>query len=371
MLRSLLLVSGCMYGGGQRVVLDLLEESQNSTSIVAELCLLGGPVPTMPPVSAQVVEYDGRYNRPMTLLKTAGRLRKVVKRLKPNIIHSHGWDAAIIGALALVGLPIPHLIHIHTTDVWLEARQLKHHMRRALTRWMFNRPATTIVGVSDAVRGHWCRNLNWPVESFRVVRNGIDTKRFQPMNGTAWSNRALRIGVAARLQPNKGLGDLLGALKILAQGNLHPQLLIAGSEGSREPLESHAKELGLREQVQFLGFVQNMGEFYRGIDVAVLPSLSGEGLPLFVLEAMSCGLPVVATDVGGTNEVLGDGIDGFVVPPHEPSRLADALRKLLQDPKRRAEMGINARQRIEADFSSTVFFKNISELYREITAKTF
>jgi glycosyltransferase involved in cell wall biosynthesis len=81
---------------------------------------------------------------------------------------------------------------------------------------------------------------------------------------------------------------------------------------------------------------------------------------------MSCGIPVVATDVGGTKEVLRDGIDGFVVPLHEPSRLADALRKLLRGPKRREEMGINARPRIEANFSSDIFFRSIFDLYREM-----
>ena len=320
----------------------------------------------MPPVHAEVVEYDGRYNRPLTLWKTSRRLRKVVERLKPDLVHSHGWDAAMIGTFALVGLPVAHLIHIHTTDVWLDSRQFKHHLRRMLTRWMFNRPATTVVGASDAVRRYWCRTLDWPLQSFRVIRNGVDTARFQPSQNNGRSNGALTIGVAARLQPNKGLEDLLRALAILAQDNLRPNLLIAGGDGSREPLESRVEQLGLREQVKFLGFVQDMRGFYDSIDVAALASLSGEGLPLFVLEAMSCGVPVVATDVGGTKEVLRDGVDGFVVPAHEPSALAAALRKLLQHPEDRRQMGMNARHRIEADFSSTLFFERISGLYQEV-----
>jgi glycosyltransferase involved in cell wall biosynthesis len=85
---------------------------------------------------------------------------------------------------------------------------------------------------------------------------------------------------------------------------------------------------------------------------------------------MSCGIPVVATAVGGTKEILRDGIDGFVVPPHEPLRLADQLLKLLQDPRRHTEMGINARQRIEADFSSDVFYRKILELYKELLQPT-
>jgi glycosyltransferase involved in cell wall biosynthesis len=355
-----------MYGGGQRVVLDLLEEYQKSTSVEADLCLLGGPVATMPPVRAEVVEYDGRYNMPLSLWRTSRRLKKVIERVKSDLVHSHGWDAAMIGALALSNSTLPHVIHIHTTDIWLESKKLKHQVRRALTRWMFNRPATRVVGVSDAVRRHWCRILDWPLQSFRVIQNGVDTGRLQPSENTGQSNGALTIGVAARLQPNKGLEDLLCALAVLAKDNLQPVLLIAGEGGFRGALESRVEQLGLREQVKFLGFVQDMRGFYHRIDVAALPSLSGEGLPLFVLEAMSCGIPVVATDVGGTKEALRDGIDGFVVPPRQPYFLAASLRKLLQQPEERQQMGINARNRIESDFSRTIFFERISGLYQDV-----
>jgi glycosyltransferase involved in cell wall biosynthesis len=368
MIRPLLLVSGRMYGGGQRVVLDLLEESQKWMNGVVDLCLLGGPVVTMPPVRAEVVEYDGRYNQPLTLWKTSRRLRKVIERLKPDLIHSHGWDAAMIGALALFNFGVPHLIHIHTTDVWLESKKLTHHLRRALTRWMFNRPATTVVAVSRAVRSHWCRPLGLPVESVRVVPNGVDTKRFRPSLNAGRSNGAVTLGIASRLQPNKGLEDLLDALAILARDNLRPILVIAGDGKLRGALEYKIERLGLHQQVKFLGFVHDLERFYQSIDVGVLASLT-EGLPLFVLEAMSCGIPVVATDVGGTKEALRDGIDGFVVPAHEPYALAAALRKLLQDPRIRQQMGMNGRHRIEADFSRTIFFERVSGLYQEVLAR--
>jgi glycosyltransferase involved in cell wall biosynthesis len=364
-------------------------------------------VAAMPPVRAEVVEYDGQYNRPITLWKTSRHLRNVVERLKPELVHSHGWDAAMIAALALGlprkmerrvrgcgdeprdmissvrtlktplaailrgesvirDLPVPHVIHIHTTDVWLESNKLKHQMRRALTRWMFNRPATTVVAVSDAARQHWCRILSWPLQSFRVILNGIDTGQFQPSAYAKRSNGTLTIGVAARLQPNKGLEELFCALAVLAKDDLHPVLLIAGEGGFRGALESRVEQLGLREQVKFLGFLHDMKGFYDSIDVAALSSLSGEGMPLFVLEAMSCGIPVVATDVGGTKEALRDGIDGLVVPAREPSALAAALRKLLQDPGIRQQMGMNARHRIESEFSRAVFFERVSGLYQDV-----
>lgn len=365
MIRPLLLISGRMYGGGQRVVFDLLEEYQKSISVAADLCLLGGPVPTMPPVRTEVVDYDGRYNRPLTLWKTSRRLRKVIDRLKPDLVHSHGWDAAMIAALALFDSPVPHLIHIHTTDVWLESEKLKHHLRRSVTRWMFNRPATSVVAVSDAVRRHWSSTLDWPVESVRLIPNGVDTKRFLPLSNARRPTGAVTLGIGSRLQPNKGLEDLLDALAILAEDNLHPALLIAGDGKLRGALESQIERLCLCQQVKFLGFIHDMEKFYQSIDVGVLASLS-EGLPLFVLEAMSCGIPVVATDVGGTRELLRDGVDGFLVPAREPAALAAALRKLLQHPEDRQQMGMNARSRIEAGFSRTLFFERVSGLYREV-----
>ena len=369
MIRPMLLISGRMYGGGQRVVFDLLDYCQQAGTVAAELCLLGGPVENMPGVRAEVVKYDGRYNRAQTLWTTARRLTKVVKRLKPDVIHSHGWDAAMIGALAIVGLPIRHLIHIHTMDVRLGSSLVKHRMRRSLTRWMFDRPGTTVVGVSDAVREHWCRALNVPLESLRVIRNGVDTRRFHPEPKSRKSDGIVTLGVASRLDANKGLEELLCALAILAADNLRPMLVIAGAGKLRGELKAQVSKLGLRRQVKFLGFVHEMDKFYRNIDVGVLPSLS-EGLPLFVLEAMSSGIPVVATDVGGIREVLRDGIDGYIVPAREPSRLAAALAKVLQDYCSRREMGLNARQRIEAEFSRTCFSHRIFEIYAELLAPT-
>jgi glycosyltransferase involved in cell wall biosynthesis len=365
MIRALLIISGRMYGGGQRVVLDLLEESQKWMNGTVDLCLLGGPEATMPPVRAEVVQYDGRYNRPLTLWRTSRRLRNVMEGLKPDLVHSHGWDAAMIGTLALSNLVLPHVIHIHTTDVWLESRQLKHQLRRMLTRWMLNRPDTTVVAVSDGVRRHWCRTLGVPLRSIRVILNGVDTKRFQPLSNGRRPNGAVTLGIASRLQSNKGLEDLVDALAILARDNLRPTLVIAGEGKLRGALEAQIERLGLRQQVKFLGFVNDMERFYQSIDVGVLAS-PREGLPLFVLEAMSCGVPVVATDVGGTKEALRDGIDGFVVPAHEPAALAAALRKLIQDPDDRQQKGSNARTRIEADFSRTVFFEQVSRLYQEM-----
>jgi len=351
------------------VVLDLLDASRRSENYAPELFLLGGPPLAMPPVQAEIIEYSGHYNEPLTLLRTAGLFRKFLLYRQPSLIHSHGWDAAMIAAMARLNIAIPHLIHMHTTDAWLESKQVKHYLRRSMTRWMLNQPLTSVVAVSEAVRRHWVCTVGLPSESVFVVRNGVDTQRFHPAGTHGRSNATPTIGVAVRLQANKGLEDLLEALSLLATDHVYPKLLVAGEGNLRGALESRVAQLRLRTQVTFLGFCSDIAAFYRRIDIGVLPSRS-EGLPLTVLEAMASGVPVVATDVGGTREVLRHGMEGFLVPAREPAALADALRRLVHDLAGRQRMGRNARRRVEESFSSARVHTQVSALYRELVKRS-
>lgn len=140
----------------------------------------------------------------------------------------------------------------------------------------------------------------------------------------------------------------------------------AGDGSSRQTLETRVGSLRLADHVRFLGDVGDMPSFYRSVDVFVLPSLS-EGFPLTVLEAMASGLPVVATDVGGTKEAVRDGVDGRIVAPGNSASLEEALIPLLNSEVLRNRMGNMARARVVGHFSiesqidkmSTIYAKNL------------
>jgi glycosyltransferase involved in cell wall biosynthesis len=114
-----------------------------------------------------------------------------------------------------------------------------------------------------------------------------------------------------------------------------------------------------------------MPGFYRGLDVYVQPSLSAEGLPITILEAMGAGLPVVATDVAGAPEAIRDGEDGFVVPPGDITLLTRRLEELIVNPELRRELGNKAKQRLKAEFAMETMANKVLDCYRDIITHRF
>ncbi len=174
------------------------------------------------------------------------------------------------------------------------------------------------------------------------------------------------IGTAARLAPMKGLEYLMDAMSALKQQGVPCVLKIAGEGPLRSELEQRIREHDLSQHVHLLGHVENMTELYGDLDLFVLPSVSTEGLPLVVLEAMASRLPVVATDVGGTAEAVRDGIDGRIVAPGNVEALSLAIRTLVDDPELRATMGEAGRTRVLADFSRERMAREVHEMYTRV-----
>ena len=355
-----------MFGGGQRVVSDLLDGIEALGEAPPRLILLGCRGNHFDRYQPRVVEYDGRFNRLGVLWSTARRLRRVLLADPPALLHTHGWDADVIGALALRGTDIRQVAHLHVTAEWLQSRSWHHGARRALTRWAFGPGTTSLVAVSDAVRQHWARHLPWNAAAIEVIHNGIDEKLFRPAPTTGEQARPadaggpLVIGVAARLAPMKGLEHLLEAARVLTREGTPPfELRLAGEGNLRARLEEQAARLGIADRVRFLGLVTDMPAFYRGLDMFVLPSVSTEGLPLTVLEAMASGLPIVATTVGGTPEAVTDGETGLLAPPGDAGALAVAIRRLLDDEALRGRLGAAAREAVLARFTLGRFCEDV------------
>ena len=133
----------------------------------------------------------------------------------------------------------------------------------------------------------------------------------------------------------------------------------------REPLQSQVESLGLGDNVHFLGSRDDVPTLLAGSDFFVLPSL-WEGLPMALLEAMAAGLPIVATEVSGTVQVMTSGETGLLVPPRDVPRLAQAIAKLLAEPARARAMGTAAQQRVEKRFSASKQAREHVLLYRSV-----
>jgi glycosyltransferase involved in cell wall biosynthesis len=137
------------------------------------------------------------------------------------------------------------------------------------------------------------------------------------------------------------------------------------SQAYRDGLEAYAAALGLGQRVVFTGFRRDVPALLSAVSVSVLPSLS-EGLSNVVLEAMAAGVPVVATSVGGTPEIVDDGVTGLLVPPRDAGALADAISSLLTDPARRQTIGEAGRRRVEERFSLEAMVLATEQLYERL-----
>lgn len=347
---ALHVVSGMFIGGGQVGAMELAQRLQASGLARTRLCILGRPDSYFDPVNPIVVpEYDGRYNNPRVFWRTVRALRRVVRHEKPAILHSHGWDADVMGALAIRGRSIRHISHIRSLAHWARSRRLRQRLRVWLTRWALESVQTSFLAVSYAAKAEACGSFGWAANRVKVIHDGVDTIQFCPKDrsgaGATLNVGRLVLGTAARLGEEKGIDILLRSVARLQTSEVDWELRIAGTGRLRQKLEGLARNLGIVERVRFLGMVEDMPDFYRALDVFVLASWT-EGLPRTVLEAMACGIPVVATAVGGTHEVVRDGYDGFLISPGDTEVLASSIVKLATAPRERVAKGILARCRI-------------------------
>jgi glycosyltransferase involved in cell wall biosynthesis len=202
----------------------------------------------------------------------------------------------------------------------------------------------------------------------------VEANRFKWAASDPTKKEALRsvpgevvIGTIARLVWYKGLEDLLKAAALIVRRYPSARFLVVGDGPLRQALEEKARALRLNGTVRFLGAVPNASSLLPHFDIFVLSSL-WEGMSNSLLEAMAAGKPVVATDVGGSPEVVIDGKTGFLVPPKDPEALASAILHLLADRELARNLGEAGRIRVESEFTLEIMVARLEELYDSLLA---
>jgi alpha-maltose-1-phosphate synthase len=202
--------------------------------------------------------------------------------------------------------------------------------------------------------------------SVDVLNNGVNSQIFYPRKlGTPSSEKyILYVGV---LRARKGLFDLIECAAILSKIRPSVKFIICGSGPLKEKIIRVVKEKGLEKQVIFPGWISRteLIRLIQNATIQVIPS-HYEGLPTVLLEAMACGLPVVATNIGGNNEVIKSGVNGLLIPAKQPNLMARALLKLLDDPLLRENLGVAARKTILSNFTWDKVADKILNCYKEI-----
>jgi glycosyltransferase involved in cell wall biosynthesis len=290
------------------------------------------------------------------------RLILLIKRERIEIIHTHLVHASIAGRIAgkLAGVK-----NIVTTRHYAY-----YHKEKGLVNWIERRTAifnNRFIAISNAVKKYMVERENYEPEKITVIYNAVDMDLFDTRDSeiNRRKNDDFLIGSVGRLDPSKGYDTLLRSMPAVIREFPMAKLMVMGDGAQRKYLEELCANLGIAEQVTFLGrkTPAEVRGFLEKIDLFVLAS-HWEGFGVALIEAMSAGKPVVATQVGGIPEIVDDGGCGFLVPPCQPQVLADKIVSLLRDRELSLEMGKKGRKRAETLFSLDRMMAELENVYR-------
>lgn len=319
---------------------------------------------------------------PLADLGAALAVRRLVGTLAPKVIHAITMKAALVTLLALPGnagqrliVTFPGLGRVFSDPhgVW---PNLRRRIVVASFRRFFRRHRHALASFENAADRNFfvARNIVAPQNTVMLRGTGIDLSRFAPRQvGPGEAARPATVLFAGRLLRQKGVFDFLGAAgsylrKVREEGWPPARFIIAGETdpGNRDSIdEGKLKISSANAEVTFLGHVDDMPGLLQRTDILCLPTRYGEGLPRILLEAAACAVPAVASDVAGCREVVVDGKTGRLVPPSDPQALLDALHALIATPALRAEMGRQARKRVEeGGFDEETIARAFLALYR-------
>jgi glycosyltransferase involved in cell wall biosynthesis len=285
-----------------------------------------------------------------------------------DLIHLHSPLCPVINT------KVPIIVTIHTpmlTDSRnLELAGLRSIIGRVIARFVsypnelavFSK-AKMITSVSEAVAVE-LQEYGLDKNSITVIRNGVDESVFHPSHRKGTEKYILYTG---RLSYRKGLFDFIESSRWVLNNYSDVHYIIPGKGELQNHLKDKAKQMGFDDKIKFLGFLdkERMINLYQNATIFVMPS-HYEGLPTVLLEAMACGLPVIATDIGGNNEVITSYENGILIPPKSPREMAKAINILLQDEDLRKKLGKNARDTIINKYTWEKIANNVMNCYRKV-----
>jgi len=357
------LVEDLKTGGAERVIADIVEGLDRKRFEARVWCLTRGGE-TADELLEKGVEVRilgiWSYHNPLNII----RLSRLLKKEKPDIVHTHGYFASVIGRLAAkkAGLPII-ITHVHST-YW------EYKKRHLLIERYLSRCTHRIICCSEAVKNFVTGHEKIKEDKTVVIYNGVDEERFLPVQDP-WPPRARLgidrespvVGTVSSLTPHKGQKYLIQAAAKIREKYPATRFLIVGDGPLRRSLEEQALELSLQSSLIFTGARRDIPDLLSLMDIFVLPSSSREGLGIAIIEAMAMEKPTVATDIGGIPEVVQDGETGLLVRPGDSAALAKAIIELIDNPDRAKAMGKKGRNRFAQKFTRKTMLSKIEDLY--------
>ena len=349
------------------IVAGSLTRGEESMAHVAQA--RGARIVTLPDLHREI--------SPLSDLRAILRLAQLIRRERPQILHTHTAKAGAVGRIAalLAGPARPpivvHTFHGHVLRGYFDP--LTTLGFRTLERWLA-RVTTRLIAVSPEVRDDLVGLGVAPPEKFAVIRLGIelgervggdDETRRETRRQLGVGPDAFVVGWVGRMTAVKRTDDVVRAFRELLDRDVDAYLCLVGDGPDRVRLERLAHELGVVRRCLFVGYQNDVAPYYEAIDALLLPSVN-EGTPVSVIEALAAGRPTVATRVGGVPDVVRDGVDGYLVDVGDAATLGERLAELARDPSLREEMGRAGSARVLDRYAVDRLVEDIDALYREL-----
>lgn len=347
-------------GGAEKIVYQLASGTYKSGTHVA-IASCGGVYEGMLEEQG-ILHYripDMECKRPETVIRTVKVLIKIVRKEQIDIIHSHHRMAALYAHLLKICFPKIKLIYT-AHNVFFD--------KKLLTRLALSR--TQVVAVGEGVRKNLTDTFHINPKKIEIIYNAvqqesIEKNNFHPELQKLKIQGYMLVGSIGRLSVQKGMDVFIRALKMISHKRTDVKGVIIGDGEDREKLQSLIAELGMEDKILMLGYQEHVRTLIRQLDLVVMAS-RWEGFPLIPIEVFSAGKTLVASDIGGINEIVKNRQNGLLVPKDQIEEFSRAMEELLENLKLRERLEKNGKEYYEASFDYESFLKQYYLVYQNM-----
>lgn len=369
------LIRSAGYGGIEKHVQDLICKSIHKYDL-AIISLTNTIVSDdFKRLGIKIICLEDKEKASLLSCTIINKLVKIIKSIRPDIIHMHGTRPFIIGNIAsiIAGVRV-RVVTLHSSyKLNTFGNTCKSDPKKEFV-WKL----IYIFGIIMSNKIICvCREIEAEIFSFipnillrplglykkmHVIHNWVDLSKYTSAKKT--TAERIVLGLLSRFdEPAKGIAILLYAMRDLKEAGYEVSLKLGGDGHSKKKLTDLCETLSLANVVEFVGYVNNTKEFFSSIDILVLPSFS-EGFPFVILEAMASATPVIATNVGGVPEAVEDGVTGILVTAGSKDEIVEAVKKFIHNKEWIDKMGISGKQVVKSKFNVTDNTNKIMQLYR-------
>jgi len=362
----LFLTTHANTGGITSYLLTLGETLVKSGHKVLVVSSGGDCVPRLEAVGIRHIQVDLRTKSEIhpKLFLSLSPLTRLVRDENINIIHAQTRVTQVLGYWLgyFTGVKMVTTCHGFFRPRWF---------RKTFPCW-----GSAVIAISKPVAKHLSRDFEVPQDCIHLIPNGIDLDRFKVANEDQrlsirqkWGiGDAPLIGIIARLSDVKGISVLIKAMPFILKEIPSANLMIIGQGPEEAALKKLTQDLSLVPQVRFESILNQAQDLLPAFDVFVMPSLM-EGLGLSVMEAQACGIPVVASSVGGLVDLIEEGVSGYLVPVNDPAALANRIIEIFQNTIQAKMMADQARSNIEKYFSAQIMAQKTLQTYEQYSRR--